>query len=411
VSIPRLTYEEARLLRGARWVDLRSPSEHARDAIPGAVNVPLFDDDERALIGTLYKQVSPEAAYARGLALVTPRLDALFRTVVGDTESGSDGGKTTPVPDSVLGDETRVPGVGLVLYCWRGGMRSRSVAELLHSRGRRVSVLDGGYKTYRSWVMRRLAAWPPDGPSPFVLISGATGTGKTLLLQELEAAAPGTTLDLEACAGHRSSILGAVGRRPVSQPAFESRIVARAEQLGPPPWFVEAESRKVGDAIIPDALWRAMRAAPVVEFSAQTPTRVRVLVDDYLSAPGASDEIAERLPFLEGRLGAAWAGRLTALHAAGGFDAIAALLLEHYYDPLYRHSGRDLAFPCLEIAREDPRRVERLLELRQRLCAAPAPIAAALAARSVEFNPNPCADSSASPDCPATTSLRSSTRG
>ena len=372
MSIPRLTYDEARLLRGARWVDLRSPSEHARDAIPDAVNVPLFDDDERALIGTLYKQVSPEAAHARGLALVTPRLEALVNTV-----SHTTGGIRPLVCDTVLGDRPPEVPHNLVLYCWRGGMRSRSVAELMAARGERVVVLDGGYKSYRSWVMRQLAAWPPAGPSPFVLISGATGTGKTLLLQELEAAAPGTTLDLEACAGHRSSILGAVGRRPVSQPAFESRIVARAARLGPPPWFVEAESRKVGDAIVPDALWRAMRAAPVVELTAQTPTRVRVLVEDYLSSPGAADEIAERLPFLERRLGAAWTGRLTALHALGAYDEIAALLLEHYYDPLYRHSGRDLAPPCLEIAREEPTRVERLLELRQRLRAASAPAAAA----------------------------------
>lgn len=372
MSIPRLTYDEARLLRGARWVDLRSPSEHARDAIPGAVNVPLFDDAERALIGTLYKQVSPEAAYAQGLALVTPRLEELVEAV--NTVPHTTGGIRPMVCGTVLGDAAR--DAGLVLYCWRGGMRSRSVAELMRGRGRRVSVLDGGYKSYRSWVMLRLAAWPPPGPSPFVMISGATGTGKTLLLQELEAAAPGSTLDLEACAGHRSSILGAVGRRPASQPAFESRIAARLDRLGAPPWFVEAESRKVGDAIVPDALWRAMRSGHVVELSAEPATRVRILVEDYLASPGAAEQIGARLPFLENRLGPTWSGRLLALHAAGRFDEVAALLLEHYYDPLYRHSARDLAPPCMELAREDPRGVERLLALRARLAAGAAAPAA-----------------------------------
>ena len=375
MSIPRLTYEEARLLRGARWVDLRSPSEHARDAIPGTVNVPLFDDDERALIGTLYKQVSPEAAYAQGLALVTPRLDELVEAV-GNPVPHTTSGIRPVVCDTVLGESRRLVPEELVLYCWRGGMRSRSVAELMRGRGRRVSVLDGGYKSYRSWVMRRLAAWPPPGPSPFVMISGATGTGKTLLLQELEAAAPGSTLDLEACAGHRSSILGAVGRRPTSQPGFESRIAARLDELGPPPWFVEAESRKVGDVIVPDALWRAMRSGHVVELSAQPATRVRILVEDYLASPGAAEQIGARLPFLENRLGPTWSGRLLALHAAGRYGEVASLLLEHYYDPLYRHSARDLAPPCMELAREDPTRVERLLALRARLASgAAAPVA------------------------------------
>lgn len=367
---PVLSFEEARLLRGARWVDLRSPSEFARDAIPGAVSVPLFDDDERALIGTLYKRVSPEAAIAEGQRLVGARLPELARAVRGDA-SGP-----------------------IVLHCWRGGMRSRAVAELLHGMGAPVVQLRGGYKAYRSWVLAQLAAWPPDGPSPFLLVSGATGAGKTLLLRELEEAAPGSTLDLEACAGHRSSILGAVGRAPVSQAAFEGRIVARAERLGPPPWFVEAESRKVGDAIVPERLWRAMRAAPAVELRARAGTRVRILIEDYLAAPGAAAEIAERLPFLERRLGAAWSGRLTALHEAGRHAEIAALLLEHYYDPLYAHSGRDLA-PQVRVDREDPSRVQTLLAWR---------------AKRVESTARPCADSSGSPDCPAARPLPNSTK-
>lgn len=391
MHIPALSYEDARRLYGARWVDLRSPAEHARDAIPGAINAPLFDDDERALVGTLYKQVSHDAAYDQGLELAAARIPAILDTVCGTTLSNS----ANTVCDSVLLLSAKLrAGVGsvvteavkslpdqgegwVIVHCWRGGMRSRSVAALLQALGERVALLDGGYKAYRSWVMQRLVAWPPSEPSPFVLISGATGTGKTLLLQEIEAAAPGSTLDLEACAGHRSSILGAVGRSPVSQPAFESRIAARTEQLGAPPWFVEAESRKVGDAIIPDALWRAMRSGRVVELSAQKATRVQVLVEDYLAQPGAVAQIAERLPFLERRLGAEWEGRLTALHASARYGEIAGVLLEHYYDPLYLHSGRDLPAPCMELEREDPKRVERLLALRARLAVGAATASAA----------------------------------
>lgn len=406
MRIPALRYETARLLREARWADLRSPAEHARDAIPGAVSAPLFDDEERALVGTLYQQVSPDAAYERGLGLAAARMPELLGALCGRAVAAEEwraafaslserlrGGAAAVATEAVATLPDRGRG-WIVLYCWRGGMRSRSVAALLHELGMRVALLEGGYKAYRSWILARLAAWPPAVPSPFVLISGATGTGKTLLLAELEAAAPGSTLDLEACAGHRSSILGAVGREPVSQAAFETRIAARAEELGPPPWFVEAESRKVGDVIVPETLWRAMRGGFVVELRAEPSTRIQVLVDDYLATPGAAARIAERLPFLEARLGPGWDGRLTALNAAGRHAEVAALLLEHYYDPLYAHSGRELV-PRVSVAREDPSRVQRLLALRE---------------GRVELASRPCADSSGSPDFPAATPLPSSTR-
>jgi len=374
VRIPTLSYDDARRLRGARWVDLRSPAEHARDRIPGALNAPLLDDQQRALVGTLYKQVSPGAAYDRGLEFAAAGMPELLARILGrDLPRAEWEPRFAELAQSLRAGAAAVgvervsslPGAGagtILLHCWRGGMRSRSVAALLQALGQPVALLDGGYKAYRSWILARLAAWPP-GPSPFLVISGATGTGKTLLLRELEAAAPGTVLDLEDLAQHRSSILGGVGKRPVRQASFESRLVARIEQLGPPPWFIEAESRKVGDVILPPALWLALRSGFVIELSARTETRVRILVDDYLERPENLAEIAERLPFLEQRLGAEWNGRLSALLAAGRPGEIAALLLEHYYDPLYRHSGADL-LPGMQIAAEDPARVERLLEMR-----------------------------------------------
>lgn len=377
MRIPALAYDDARRLRGARWVDLRSPAEHARDRIPGAVNAPLLDDQQRALVGALYKQVSPDAAYDRGLDFAAAGMPELLLRTLGHEVPRAEweprftelalslrAGSTSVLTERVNSLPDEDAGTVLV-HCWRGGMRSRSVAALLQSIGRRVALLDGGYKAYRSWIVAELASWPPPGPSPFLVISGATGTGKTLLLRALEAAAPGTVLDLEDLAQHRSSILGGVGKSPVSQAAFESRLVARLDALGPPPWFIEAESRKVGDVILPPALWAAMRAGFVIELSARTATRVRILVEDYLERPSNVAEIAERLPFLEQRLGADWSGRLSALLAAGRPEEIAALLLEHYYDPLYRHSSADL-LPGMELATEDPARVERLLELRAR---------------------------------------------
>jgi len=376
VRIPALAYDDARRLRRARWVDLRSPAEHARDRIPGAVSAPLLDDQQRALVGTLYKQASPEAAYDRGLDFAAAGMpELLLRTLGHEVPRTEWEPRFTQLALSLRAGSTSVrtervstlPGEGagaVLIHCWRGGMRSRSVAALLHSLGKPVALLDGGYKSYRSWILTRLAAWPPAGPSPFLLVSGATGSGKTLLLRELEAAAPGTVVDLEDLAQHRSSILGGVGKQPVSQAEFESRLVARTAQLGPPPWFIEAESRKVGDVILPPVLWRAMRSGFVIELSARPETRVRILVEDYLERPENLAEIAERLPFLEQRLGSAWSGRLSALLAAGRPGEIAALLLQHYYDPLYRHSSAGL-LPGMELDVEDPARVERLLALRQ----------------------------------------------
>lgn len=406
MRIPALTFADARLQRGARWADLRSPAEFARDAVPGARNAPLLDDQERALVGQLYKQVAPDAAYARGLEFVAAGLPQLLTALTGRAIPRAEweprfhslsallrqgAGAVAAEPVRALPDA----GAGwLIVHCWRGGLRSRSVAALLTALGERVALLEGGYKSYRSWVGQRLAGWPPPGPSPFLLVSGPTGVGKTLVLRELERAAPGTTLDLEDLAQHRSSILGAVGRRPVSQPAFESRLAVRLDALGPPPWFVEAESRKVGDVILPAALWAAMRAGFVIELEAEPAARARLLVEDYLERPEHVGELAERLPFLEERLGAAWRGRLTGLLAAGRAEEVAALLLEHYYDPLYRHSGRELA-PQARVAAADPVRVERLLALR---------------AQRLEFQAAPCADSSASPDSLGAKSLPSSTK-
>ncbi len=370
--------------RRARWVDLRSPAEYARDHVPGAVSAPLLDDAQRALVGTLYHRVSPEAAYETGLAEVEGRLADLLAAVTGRVVPEAEwrprfrdlaaalrrGAAAVELEPTVLPNQ----GAGwTVVACWRGGLRSRSVAALLHLLGERVAVLAGGYKAWRRHVLERLAAWEPPSwggrPSPFLVVSGPTGTGKTRVLRELERRAPGTVLDLEGLAGHRSSILGAVGLEPVGQPAFESALLERLDALGPPPWFVEAESRKVGDRILPEPLWRAMRSGVVAALEAEPATRVAVLLDDYLGREGNRDQLAERLPFLERRLGARWAGRLVGLLRAGREAELAELLLERYYDPLYRHSGADLR-PSATFRVEEGDLAGRLLAWREGLVAA-----------------------------------------
>lgn len=350
-------------------IDLRSPGEFAEDHVPGAVNVPLFDDVGRALVGTLYARVSPEAAFTRARELVSGHLGALVEGICAAAgervpTDALDGlyremtaGGLADLEAALPLAASRLPERPVVLHCWRGGMRSRSVVALMRALGLARAVgLEGGYKGYRRCVMEELAGWR--APPAFVL-RGLTGVGKTLVLRELERQRPGWTIDLEGIAGHRSSILGRVGLEPVTQKAFESGLAARLRAGFPGPVVFEGESRKVGDAIVPERMWQAMLAGTSIELVAEPATRVRVLMDDYLADERRRAELREALPFLEARLGAsAWTGRLTAMLDAREDAALAALLLELYYDPLYRHSeGRHEC--AVTIGSDDPARAAR----------------------------------------------------
>ena len=368
-EVPVVAASELLASPDAVVVDLRAPGEFAEDHVPGAVNVPLFDDVGRALIGTLYARASPEAAFARARELVGGHLGALVAAVC----DAADERVPTDALDALFAEMTAggladleaalplapsgLPERPVVLHCWRGGMRSRSVVALMRALGLSRAVgLEGGYKGYRREVLRELDLWR--APPTYVL-RGLTGVGKTLVLRELEALRPRWTIDLEGIAGHRSSILGRVGLAPVTQKTFESGLAARLRAGFPGPVVFEGESRKVGDAIIPESMWAAMGAGTSIELVASTASRVRVLMDDYLADERRRAELREALPFLEERLGPkTWAGRLTGLLDARRDAELAELLLEHYYDPLYRHSEARHDY-AVTIASDDPARAAR----------------------------------------------------
>ncbi|MCB9914945.1 MAG: tRNA 2-selenouridine(34) synthase MnmH [Planctomycetes bacterium] len=348
-----------------RVIDLRSPSEFADDHLPGAVNVPLFDDAERALVGTLYKQSSPSAAFEAGRSLVHKRIRGLVNEIAAAADRPAPAGEITALLDEMTESGldglqqglrqslAELPaGAPLVLHCWRGGMRSCSVIAFLRALGwHDVYGLEGGYKTYRRHVLAELEAWP--APPCFVL-RGKTGVGKTLVLREVERLRPGWTVDLEALAGHRSSILGMVGLEPCTQKTFDSRLAARLGELDGPCVVFEGESRKVGDSIIARAPWEALQAGSNVWLEGSVAYRTRVLVDDYLASESSRAELRRQLPFIEQRLGAkAWDGELVARLDDGREAELVALLLEHYYDPLYRHSEAGRRYD-LRLEVEDP---------------------------------------------------------
>jgi tRNA 2-selenouridine synthase len=308
----------ALLRQAAAIVDVRSPGEFARGAVFGAVNVPLFSNEERAEIGILYRHLGKAPAVQRGLAHVGGRL-AEFA------------GRFEPYR-----------GRPLLVYCARGGMRSQAVAALLASLGFDVRRLEGGYKAYRNYVLGELEQSVPPLP---IVIHGQTGVGKTLLLTRLSNA-----LDLEDAAQHRSSLFGGVHRTPRTQQQFEAHLLARMQALDPAaPAWIEGESRKVGTVTLPAGLRRAMQAATCVLVTASLETRITRIIAEY-AAPGGTadkrlDEATRRqlecsLRCLHAFFGAARTEQLVAQLRAGELRPLVGTLLEEHYDPRYRHAMR-----------------------------------------------------------------------
>ncbi len=372
LQVPFLTLEELLSRRPALVVDLRSPKEFEQDHYPGARNVPLFDDVERELIGTLYARRSPEEAFEHARETVVARIQGLVARIArlagwsrpeADlaqkvremTAAGMAGFERELTPGPFRSGTSTV-----VFSCWRGGLRSQSLVALLEGLGFDVACLQGGYKAYRRHVIDRLLAW--EAPPTYVL-RGLTGVGKTLILREIERLRPGSTLDLEGLAGHRSSVLGMVGLRPCSQKTFESRLVSRLERGFPGFCVIEGESRKVGDAILPKSVWEALRDGHALELAAPLSRRVQVLLDDYLVTEANRDELARQLPFLEERMGRTkWKGVLVGWLCGGEEERLVEALLEHYYDPLYRHSEGKRSYTRTFEVDDEGRDARRILE-------------------------------------------------
>jgi len=374
ITFPTITARELTEHPGARIVDLRSPSEFAEDHVPNAVNVPLFDDVQRALVGTLYVQDSPQNAFVAAREIVRAKIGALVSDISAATGWTPDAMDFENRVDSLTGDgiermssfllaadADQPPRDPVVFHCWRGGMRSRSVLQFVRELGLRdATLLEGGYKGYRAEVMRQLARY--DAPPLFVL-RGLTGVGKTLVLRQIERLAPESVIDLEGLAGHRSSLLGMVGLEPCTQKTFESRFAARMRRPLGPALIVEGESRKVGDVILPPSFWSAMESATNIELVASVERRIDVLTTDYLATERGRIELRAQLPQVEARMAQAHIGPgLVALLDTGRTDELVRLLLEHYYDPLYRHGQKGKTFAERFDATDPVEAAERCIE-------------------------------------------------
>ncbi len=292
-------------------IDVRSPAEFADDHIPGARNHPVLDDGERARIGIMHA-ASPFEARRVGAALVARNIAKMLETAFAEQPR-----EWKPL-----------------VYCWRGGQRSRAVAHVLNEIGWRAVQLDGGYRAYRRHVVARLAVAP--APYRFRVLCALTGSGKSQLLSAL-ADAGAQTLDLERIAQHRGSLLGHVPGTPQpSQKKFETDLLAALGLLDPRrPVYVEAESRRIGAIQLPDALLERMHAGETIIVRTPLPQRIVLLRSEYghfLQDPAL---LLDRLRPLIPLHGKAAFARWEALATGGDWDALIGELLEAHYDPLY----------------------------------------------------------------------------
>ena len=297
-------------------IDVRSPAEFEMDHIPGAINLPVLDNGQRVTVGTLYVQQSKFLASRIGAAMVS-------RNIANHLE-----GHLADKPGSYRP----------LIYCWRGGSRSSSMATILSRVGWRVGLLKGGYKTYRRHVMASLHG--PTLANTVVVLDGGTGSGKSVMLQYLLAQGV-QVIDLEELASHRGSLFGGLkDKAQPSQKLFESRLCAAIHLLDPQrPVVVEAESSRIGNVVIPPVLWQAMLTAPRVEMVVSPEVRARHIATIYKDIASDAQGLEDTLDRLPRHHSKALIDHWKFLARSGEAEMLAHALILAHYDPSYRQSG------------------------------------------------------------------------
>jgi len=305
--------EDALSLDNPIFVDMRSPSEYAIGHIPGAYNVPLFSDDERAEVGTVYKQVGADEAKHLGLSIVSSKLPHIVRTISNYHQTGRT----------------------VIVYCWRGGMRSKSVVTILEIMGIPAYQLLGGYKIYRNYVLEEIRDFKlaPE----IIVLCGSTGVGKTTLLNLL-AKKGANTIDLERLANHRGSAFGHIGiGAPATAQNFDAAILNELKAMNDKPYIVvECESKRIGNVYVPDALFEGMKKGKRILISADMDTRICRLIEEYTNVYNNNyNAIISSIKTLGKKLGKKRTDILLSQMASGQIGEVVHTLLIDYYDPLY----------------------------------------------------------------------------
>ncbi|HOP28743.1 MAG TPA: tRNA 2-selenouridine(34) synthase MnmH [Spirochaetota bacterium] len=302
-----ISFEESLTLKDPLYIDVRSPGEFEEDHIIGAVNLPIFDNEERKEVGTLYRMAGRETAVLKG-------------TEIGGRRIGE-----------IINRLSEIKGRDIVIYCARGGMRSGSVAALINSLGIDVYRIKEGYKAYRRYVCDRLSSIKIK-PEIFIL-QGLTGAGKTEIIRIMD-----NSIDIEEMAGHRSSVFGGIGLKQKSQKFFETLFLSRIDELEHERYvIIEGESRKVGNLHIPDYIFAQMRGGHFIYIDTPLERRISIIRDEYNSFQ-EHERVVEKVNSLKGKLGSKKADMLVELYNSGRIDEFIEILLLDYYDLLYSHS-------------------------------------------------------------------------
>ena len=302
-------------------IDVRTAEEFTAGTIPGAVNAPLFDNDERSVIGTLYRHGGRPQAIDKGFEYADSKLSEL------------------------LAGFEPFRGMACVVFCARGGMRSRAVVNLLDQCGYKVFQLAGGYKQYRNVVMERLADFQPK----VIVIHGLTGTGKTRIIEQLD-----HSIDLEDLARHRSSLFGGLDREPSNQRTFESRLVEVISSLGGrEPYFIEGESRKIGRVFTPQPLAMAMKSGVLVYVHCSMQTRITRIIEDYpVTDTRILRQIEAILQSFKQKMGVGLVEKMCQLLQNGELRELVHILLVDYYDKRYGKSMSNYKY-TMELSSEN----------------------------------------------------------
>jgi len=302
-----ITFEESQKIINPLYVDVRAPIEYNEDHIPGAINLPIFNDEERKEIGTMYKMAGKVDAVKRG------------------TEIG--GRRIVDIINSLTEIEDRQ----IIIYCARGGMRSGAVASLISSLGIKTFRIIDGYRSFRKKVMDQLYNLTIK-PQIFVL-QGLTGAGKTEILRLIP-----NSVDLEDMAGHRSSLFGGIGLKQNSQKRFETLLWLKLEELKNEDFVLfEGESKKVGNLHIPDNIFSQMREAPAIYIDTAIERRVDIIRKEYTGF-NEDEKVLKTVNSLKRKIGQEKADKLAELYNNGDLDEFIKILLLDYYDSLYRHT-------------------------------------------------------------------------
>lgn len=321
------------------FIDTRAPIEFEEDHLPHAINVPIINNEERAIVGTIYKQVSQEKAIDVGMGFYKNRIPQIMNAV-------------EPHKDKII-----------IVYCWRGGLRSKTIASLLEGAKFSVFQLTGGYKSYRNYVREALANYKLN--STLVTLYGLTCTGKTVLLKEFS-----NSIDLEAFAGHRGSMYGSIGIKQNTQKRFENLLLQKLEELKEEKHIlVEGESKRIGNAYIPDFFYTAMEQGIKIKIERSLEERSKAGAQEYCDTEEKQEEMRRITKHIHQRMSNKTKEAILIALDKKEYDVAWKILFLEYYDPLYNHY-LDKQEYCA-VLQNDAHAVEAIKNLLQKMLSSP----------------------------------------